>query len=303
MAPFQPGAEKSPEPKAPAGLAGKVGHTARQRPPDPKGKGIALALIAGIAVVAAIYQIATGSGAGKTVRDIRAREAHDADTKERSPIAPRAPREEPLATPPPNPRPVEIEVEGLEGGDDLPPMPGADIPMPEAIGERTAGRLRLSLNALTSGGLVAESGIRELPLILADAAEDEREAVRGIVVDTLASLVGSRRLGGPAFDAAIRLAADDVPGLGPITLAALGRGLKEDRGAPAALVYLGELPAQDREASAAAVAALVKDRGRPLHLRVLAARALVGWDLVDEALAALAADPRTPAVLRKALAP
>ena len=64
MSPFEPGAEKASEPKPPAGLAGKVGHTARQRPPDPKGKGVVLALIAGAAIIAAIYQITPGSGAG-----------------------------------------------------------------------------------------------------------------------------------------------------------------------------------------------------------------------------------------------
>lgn len=305
MSPFQPGAQKTPEPKPPAGLAGKVGHAARQRPPDPKGKGIVIALIAGAAVVAAIYQVSTGSGAGKTVREQRARDAREAAEGKTELVAPRDPRDGPEVAPITVRSPVIVENLGLdEDGDEAPPaMPGANIPMPEGLNERTAGRLRLSLNALTSGGLVAESGIRELPRILADAGDAEREAVRGVVVDSLSALIGARRLGGTALDAAIRLAGDGAKGLGPITAAVLSRGLKEDRVAAAALVYLESLPTGEQAAAVEGVAGLVGDAGRPLHLRVLAARTLVRWGAVDDELAGLATDPRTAAALRKALAP
>ena len=92
MSPFQPGAQQAPEPKEPAGLAGKVGYAARQRPPDPKGKGIVIALIAGAAVIAAIYQVTTGSGAGQTVREQRAKDARAAEERGTDLVAPRDPR-------------------------------------------------------------------------------------------------------------------------------------------------------------------------------------------------------------------
>lgn len=297
MSPFQPGAtQEAPEPKQPPGLAGKVGHLARQRPPDPRGKGLVIAVIAGVAVIAAIYQVTTGSGAGKTVRDQRAKDARAIEEHRTDLVAPT----DPHAETPPTTRPVEI-VEVLP---DEPPMtmPGANIPLPEGLRERTAGRLRLSLNALTGGGLVAESGIRELPLILADAAADERDVVRGVVIDSLAALIGSRRLGSTAVDAAIRLAGEAETGLGPITRAVLARGLEDDRGVAAALVYLEHLPPEGREGAVEAVTGLVTEKGRPLHLRVLAARTLNRWNVGSDELAALAEDPRTPAALRKALA-
>jgi len=58
----------------------------------------------------------------------------------------------------------------------------------------------------------------------------------------------------------------------------------------------------DAEAAAVeAVAKLVGDPGRPLHLRVLGARTLSRWGAVNDALEKLASDPRTSTALRSAL--
>lgn len=307
MSPFQPGAEKAPEPKAPAGLAGKVGHTARMRPPDPKGKGLAFALIAGAAVIAALYQFATGTGAAETVRENRAKDAIEAERRDTDLVAPRAPTEEPQPAPA-KPSPPEPAVTPPAPAPGVPtpeapvttpaPEPIRVAPLPEGLGGETAANLRLALGAIQSGYTVAAA---DLPRLVYRAGERERPLVRQVVVETLARLAKRPDTRGLAFDAALALT-DDNPGDLTVFVAAAAAAVSDgDDTAAEALVFLDHLTPADGAPAVGALEALIADDIRQLHLRVLAARVLAGWKSSLVKRRAVAAEASTPEVLKEAL--
>ena len=66
-------------------------------------------------------------------------------------------------------------------------------------------------------------------------------------------------------------------------------------------MFLGHLTPAEGARAVGALEALIADDIRQLHLRVLAARVLVGWDVAREKRRAVAGREWTPEVLRKAL--
>jgi hypothetical protein len=309
MSPFQPGAQKAPEPKPPAGLAGKVGHAARQRPPDPKGKGIVIALIAGAAVVAAIHQIATGGGAGKTVLEQRAKDARAAEERKTDLVAPRDPRVLPEPVTVTGRATHVVDLPAVEAPDETPSAPIVEAPepvaapprrivLPPGLGGDTAANLRLALGAIESGYTL---GAVDLPRMVAAAHERERPIVRQVVVETLTRLAAKKSTRGLALDAALELTSDGQGGLEPIVAAAVAAVEEGDDTAAEALVFFAHLSAEEGAAGVEAVTHLVEEELRQLHLRVLAAQVLVRWDVALAARKALAAEASTPTVLREAL--
>lgn len=265
-----------------------VQEQARQRPPAPKGRGIAIAVLCAAVLIAVIIQFTTSFGPGGAAR------RRVVEEKRASRVAPRAP--EPRTTPR-----VELVDVTVPEPSVLPvPMPGASILLPEGLDETTAGRLRLALNGLTGPRIMAASGLRELPRIVAEASAAVRPTVRAFVVEKLAILVADPRLGTVALDAALGLVDDSADGLEPIAEAVRAGQLPDDT-VTAAVVFLDALAGETRTASVPALLDIARAKDRPLHVRVLAARTLGRWDAVPEARTALAAENGTPEVLRSAL--
>lgn len=287
MTPFDPESRRDSK-EEPVGLTGRVSHAARQRPPAPAGRGIAIAIIAGLAVVAAIYQIASGGGAGKEMLDRHEAEAkrEEAEKNVPTPLAPRSPdtpggEAAPAPDAPPEPAGVPLQVE-----------------VPPGLGGETAANLRLALGAIASGYVV---GASDLPRLVASAREDERSLVRRTVVDALTLLAAKARTRGVALDAALDLAGDGHGGLTSLVQAATASVRSADEAAAEALVFLAHVSAQEGEPALDALVGLVRDTLQPLHLRVLAAGVLTRWGAAEQERKDLAGAAGTPKVLVEAL--
>jgi hypothetical protein len=177
-------------PASKGNIAEHVSRVASQKPPAPEGKGIVMVVLAVVVVVAAIWQLMSGSGPAKEVRD-------------RHPeIKTPAAREEPGTGP------VEMPV----------PMPGQDLVLPEGISERTARAIRLSLNPLRvppsrDAGmrelqlLAAEDGMRHLAEVVAEAEASERPVLRAFLLEQILVRFDRPDLTPLALDAALRLLA------------------------------------------------------------------------------------------------
>lgn len=272
---------RSPSSKdEPENFATQIQRIATQRPPPPPGKGIAMMVIAAGVVVAVIWQFTWGRdlGPGAVIDDFH----RDDPSKTAAPRPEASKGEAPhVEVPPTPPRRVVVEEAG-----DTPvvfpvPVPGADIPVPEGIDARTAGRLRLNLNALApdNARIVALSALRELPYVVTEAPAAAQELVGAFVVERLVALLERPGLAGAALDAGIVLAAAKGAYLSPLIEAAATTGLGGNRSAAAALLFLDAVPADARGAYVATVAALRDDDTRPEHLRRLAGRLLRDWDV------------------------
>lgn len=306
MTPFDPESRRdSKEQSEPVGLTGRVSHAARQRPPAPAGRGIAIALIAGVAVIAAIWQISSGGGAGESIR--KQREADEqAQEKAASTPAPLASRNPAGSTTSPTPAPTEQPPS--ETPSEPPAEPPAESPpstarlaieVPPGLSAETAANLRLALGAISSGYVV---GAADLPRLVAAAHPEERALVRRTVVEELTLLAVDPRTRGVALDAGLDLAGDGSGGLRTLVQVATASVRDADEAAAEALVFLDHVSAEEGEPAVSALVGLMDEPLQPLHLRVLAAGVLARWGAAAEARRTLAKAPTTPKVLVDALA-
>lgn len=203
-------------------FAENIQNMATQKPPPPEGKGIVMVVLAVVVVIAALYQFLTGSGAGQVIRENHENEpkprtaaagpeastsaaATPASAPDREPD--RQPARRPIEVFDPTERPVEVPVG----------VPGADLKIPEGIDARTAGALRLSLNALRPGPLtsklVKEDALRHMGTVIDGAPEASKERARTFLLEQLAPYVRSYAIGGRVLDAALEIAGDDASAL------------------------------------------------------------------------------------------
>ncbi len=282
--------DSSSDPQA-GGIAAHVARQTAGKPPLPKGRGVVLALLAAAVLIAVIVQFATGTGPAAHVgKGIEER-------KRERPVAPPEPSTAPEAPAPdpggaPGRRPELVPEDGASPAPFPIKAPGANLTVPEGLSDRTAGRLRLSLAGLREANIIAVSAVKDLAAMVEEASFEDAVILRPFVIEKLATVAGSPRLGSWALDAGLVLATNDATGLAPLAVAARNPGLEEDATTPAAILFLAALGADEQEASVAAVTELLQDDARPVHLRVLAARALVGWDVVPKDTAKLPAAAR-----------
>ncbi len=261
-------------------FATQIQRIATQRPPPPPGKGIAMMVIAAGVVLAVIWQFTFGRdlGPGAVIEDFHRDDPSKTAAPRPEPSKGEAP---PVDTPTSAPRRVVLEEAGGSSAVLPVPIPGADIPVPDGIDARTAGRLRLNLNALApdSARIVALSALRELPYVVMEAPAASQDLVGTFVVERLVALLGRPGLAVAALDAGIVLAAENGTYLPPLIEAAATTALGANRSAAAALLFLDAVPADARVAYVAKVKALEDDDTRPEHLRRLARRLLTDWDV------------------------
>ena len=291
--------DRAGSPSEPDGIAARVSRISSQPPPAPPGRGIVMALLAVAVGIAVIVQFTTKCGPGQQVR-----ERVEEERRAAAVAPPERPPETPAETPAAQPErpPVElVPAEGAPGEAEIFRPPGADIPVPEGLSDRTARQLRLSLAALRQATIIAADGVRGLAELAVDAPEADRAALRLFVIERLAALAGDTRLGVNALDAGLQIAAHATEGLGPLASAARDPGLREDRTTAAALLFLDALAPEERGAAVPDVWKVAKDGGRLLHLRVMAARSLTRWNEMPAERATLAGESSTPVALARAL--
>ena len=259
--------------------------------PNPKGKGIVLALL-GLVLIGAVVEMFMGKGAASNAID-RARSENPAGATATGPVQPEAPEgTEPDAPAVPPTAFSEIEIP-------------AD--MPEEYGRQLAG----DLSALGGSYLGTQlprtavlSAVRALPARLARAPAGHEEAAYGLALERAAEMVER----GFERSAALELTLDlmpDVPAgaqsiLDRIMLAARSRGLADPQAANAALMLLDALPNTGGAVTLALIEEVVVDPTRPLITRLLAAKALEGHEVNPNVLR-LAEDEDTHRLLRAAL--
>ncbi len=243
------------------GIAGRVEAASKMHAPAPKGKGLVM-MILGVAVLGALIWDFTGRGAASRAV------GRSAGNAER-PVAPSRPDGEP--------------------GRPAPGAPDADGPLQIQL------RIGNATLAMSAADAVARFG---------SAEGEDRATFRAQVLEALVKPAGLKgRAGTEAFETAARFVRDAEPAsqkhLLQLKLRALV-ALTDDTRAPAAILFLKQLPESGGAEAMALLDEVILDDARPLRVRIEAARAR-GTEGRPPELEKLLKDPATHPSLVDAL--
>jgi hypothetical protein len=228
--------------RQPGDLVAHLERVGQQKAPPPKGRGIALLVIGGVAVVGAIHTLVFGGPVGRRLtQQIEERERQEAA------------KPAPLATAAPG----------------SPAAPTPTTTAPAAVPSQPAAPSETVVVAADSAEVLALAALR--------APADRRESVRRVALEAFAEMASPGAHRRTALENALRLANDAVPEeaevWGRITEGAIA-GLDAPADAGLALLYLATLRERAGEAGTRALERVVDDERRPLEQRCAAARTL-----------------------------